>query len=492
MSNRLLITVTVMLAAILQIVDTTIVVVALPHMEGTLSATPDQITWVLTTYLIASGVFMPLTGYLSDRIGQKRLLLFSIAGFMFTSGLTGLATSLDQIVLFRFLQGIAGAALMPLAQAILITNYPPQERGKAMAIFGLAAIVGPVIGPTLGGYLTQVASWRWAFFINVPIGLLALASAWMFIPETEIKPRRMDWIGFGYLFVAVGAMQMVLDRGTQYDWYSSPFIVVATLLSVAGFGMLVYHANAKRGAGIIDLRLFRDRNFSVSNLIFASIMFNLFAALTLQPIFTESLLGIPVLTTGLILMPRGIAAALTMQLAGRLVNRTGPRPLVLTGVLLSAAGTIAMMQYNLNIGLWWLIWPIILQGLGMGFVFVPLTTLAFSTLRPEQTTEAAGLRQLVRTVAASAGTAASTGLTTHYAQQAWNQLGGHINPFNPALSAYLARLHLPDSSRLSAQVLGHLLGQQSQMISLIHVFELFSIALLATIPLLLLIKRGND
>ena len=399
-SKRLLITWTVMIAAVMQIVDTTIVVVALPHMEGSLSATPDEITWVLTSYLVASGVFMPLTGYFSDRIGQKRYLLISIAFFMLTSGLTGLAQTLDQVVLFRLLQGIAGAALMPLAQAILIKNYPPEERGKAMAIFGLAAIVGPIVGPTLGGYLTQVASWRWAFFINIPIGLLALGGAWLYIPETPLRPRRMDWTGFAYLVIALGAMQLVLDRGTQYGWYSSPYIVTATVLSALGYALLMYHVSAKHGAGIVDLRLFKDRNFSVSNLIFASIMFNLFGVLTLQPMFTESLLNMPVLTTGLILAPRGVAAAITMQLAGRFLNRTGPRPLVLAGVLLAAVGTIAMARYNLSVGLWWLIWPIILQGFGMGLVFVPLTTLAFATLRPDQTAEAAGLPQLIRTLPA--------------------------------------------------------------------------------------------
>ncbi|MEJ2479992.1 MAG: DHA2 family efflux MFS transporter permease subunit [Acidihalobacter sp.] len=488
--KRLLITWSVMTAAIMQIVDTTIVVVALPHMEGSLSATPDQITWVLTSYLVASGVFMPLTGYFSDRLGQRRYLLISIACFMVTSALTGVAQNLDQVVLFRLLQGIAGAALMPLAQSILIRAYPPEERGKAMAIFGLAAIVGPVVGPTLGGYLTQVASWRWAFFINVPIGFLALAGAALYVPDTPLKPRRMDWTGFVYLLVALGAMQLVLDRGTQYGWYSSPYIIMATVVSVLGYTLLMYHVSTRQGAGILDLTLFKDRNYLVSNLVFASVMFNLFGVLTLQPMYAESLLGIPVLTTGLILAPRGIAAALTMQFAGRLLNYTGPRVLVLTGVLLAAVGTLAMSGYNLEVGLWWLIWPIILQGLGMGLVFVPLTALAFATLSGERTTEAAGLRQLIRTIAASVGTAASTGMTAHFAQQDWNRLGGHMTAFNPAVHRYLAPFHTSAHSALGAAALGRLLGRQSQMVALVHVFEVFGFALLATLPLLLLIGRG--
>ena len=491
LSKRMLITWTIMVPAVMQIVDTTIVVVALPHMEGTLSATPDEITWVLTTYLVSSGVFMPLTGYLSDRLGQRRYLLISIASFMLTSGLTGLSDSLGQVVVFRLFQGIAGAALMPLAQSILIRTYPPEQHGRAMAIFGLAAIVGPIIGPTLGGYLTQVASWRWAFFINIPIGFLALAGAWLYIPETPLKPRRMDWMGFVYLLVALGAMQLVLDRATQYGWYSSDFIVLTTMMSVMGYALLMYHVGTKQGGGILDLTLFKDRNYTISNLVFASVMFNLFGVLTLQPMFTESVLNIPVLTTGLILAPRGIAAALTMQLAGRLVNYTGPKVLVLVGILLASVGTLAMSNYNLDVNVWCLVWPIVLQGLGMGLVFVPLTTLAFATLPPERATEAAGLRQLIRTIAASAGTAASTGLTTHFAQQNWNRLGAYINPFNPALRSYFLRLHIPYSSPLASQLLGRLLNRQSQMTSLVDVFELFGFALLATIPLLL-IKLGRS
>lgn len=490
-SKRLLITLSVMIAAVMQIVDTTIVVVALPHMEGSLSATPDQITWVLTSYLIASGVFMPLTGYFSDRLGQRRYLLISIVFFMATSALTGVSQNLDQVVLFRLLQGIAGASLMPLAQSILIRSYPPDERGRAMAIFGLAAIVGPVIGPTLGGYLTQVASWRWAFFINIPIGMVAFIGALLYVPDTPIKPRRLDWIGFVYLLIALGAMQIVLDRGTEYGWYSSHFIFITTIVSILGYFFLLFHVRAKSGPGILDLTLFKDRNYLISNLVFALIMFNLFGVLTLQPMFTESFLGIPVLTTGLLLAPRGIAAAITMQLAGRLLNYTGPRLLVFLGILLASAGTLAMTEYNLNVGFWWLIWPIILQGFGIGLVFVPLTALAFATLPEEHTTEASGLRQLIRTIAASVGTAASTGMLAHFAQQDWDRLGGHINPYNPAVSGYLSSLHLPPKSALGASLLGRLLSQQSQMVSLNHVFEIFGFALLATLPLLLLIRHGN-
>lgn len=489
--KRLLITLSVMLAAVMQIVDTTIVVVAMPHMEGSLSATPDQITWVLTSYLIASGVFMPLTGYFSDRFGQRRYLLISIVFFMATSALTGVSQDLDQVVLFRLLQGIAGASLMPLAQSILIRAYPPEERGKAMAIFGMAAIVGPVIGPTLGGFLTQVASWRWAFFINIPIGMLAFIGAFLYVPDTPIKPRRIDLIGFVYLLIALGAMQLVLDRGTEYGWYSSHFILIATIVSVLGYVFLLFHARAKSGPGILDLTLFKDRNYLISSLVYGSVMFNMFGALTLQPMFTESFLNIPVLTTGLLLAPRGIAAAITMQLAGRLLNYTGPRLLVLLGILLTTAGTWAMTEYNYNVGLWWLVWPIILQGFGMGLVFVPLTALAFATLPDERVTEASGLRQLIRTIASSVGTAASTAMLAHFSQQDWNRLGGHINLYNPALSGYLNGLHLSPKSAAGASLLGRLLGQQSQMVSLVHVFAVFSFALLATLPLILLIQRGK-
>jgi DHA2 family multidrug resistance protein len=486
--GRAWITAVIMTAAIMQIVDTTIVVVALPHMEGQLSASPDQITWVLTSYLVSSGIMMPLTGYFTDRLGQRRYLLLSIAGFVAASALCGLAASLDEIVAFRLLQGVAGAGLMPLAQAILVNLYPGEERGRAMAIFGVGAMVGPILGPTLGGYLTQVLSWRWTFFINVPIGIVAFLGTWIMVPESRTRARSMDWTGFGFLVLAVSAMQYALDHGTQYGWFGSRTIQIAVFASALGFAALIANGIARGRGAAFDLGLFRDRNYAASSLVFVFFIFSMYGMLALQPMFMESLLDYPTLTTGLVLAPRGLASMLSMLIAGRLINRFGARPLIVVGVLCTSLGTLATTGYDLDVDTWWLVWPLLLQGFGLGFVFVPLGTVAFATLRPDQSAEAAGVRQLVRTIAASIGTAASTAVATRESQVTWNQLRDSINPYNEAVARFLSHLHLHEASHRAAALLGQVLGRQTAVIGMLDAFKMFGLSLLITLPLLLLMK----
>lgn len=487
-ASRAIITMVVMAAAVLQVLDTTIVTVAMPHMQGSLSATPDQISWVLTSYLISSGIFMPLTGYFTDRLGQKRYLILCIVGFVTASALCGIATSLPEMVLFRLLQGVAGAGLVPLAQAILVKAYPPEERGKAMAIFGVGVMVGPILGPTLGGYLTQMLSWRWTFYINVPVGILALVGALIFVPDSDTKPRRMDWLGFVFLLMGVGGLQFVLDRGTSEDWFSSGVIRVTALMSVIGFIGMIARSLSLGERALLDLSLFKDRNFTTSCLIFSALFFSMYGALTLQPMMIETLLGYPTLTAGLVMAPRGIAAMVAMFTVGRLFNRFGPRPFILIGVILIGVGTLVTKEYTLQVSTWGLIWPIILQGFGTGMAFVPLATMAFATLAPERASEAAGMRQLVRSLAASVGVATGTALMTRQGQVLWQQIGEHINPFNPALYAYLHNLHLDPHQPLAGAVLGHLLSRQSQFLAMLDVFVVLGWGAFATLPLLLLMK----
>lgn len=487
--SRAIITMVVMAAAMLQVLDTTIVTVALPHMQGELSATPDQIGWVLTSYLISSGIFMPLTGYFTDRLGQRRYLIGCIIGFVAASALCGIATSLPEIVLFRLCQGVAGAGLVPLAQAVLVNTYPPEERGKAMAIFGVGIMVGPILGPTLGGYLTEVMSWRWTFYINVPVGVLALLGAMVFIPDTEIKIRRMDWLGFLFLIMAVGGLQFMLDRGTTEDWFASRMIQILAVVSTVGFIALITHSLRKGKGALLDLSLFRDRNFSSSCIIFSVLFFGMYGALTLQPMLFETLLGYPTLTTGLLLAPRGMAAMAAMFTVGRLFNRFGPRPFIFIGTLLVGFGTLVTKEYTLQVGTWDLVWPIIIQGFGTGMAFVPLATMAFATLAPERASEAAGMRQLIRSIAASVGVAVGTALLTRQGQVVWQELGAHINPFNPALYAYLQNLQLSPDQPLAGALLGQLIGRQSHFLAMLDVFVLMGWSAFATLPLLLLMRQ---
>lgn len=486
--NRGWITAAVMAAAIMQIVDTTIVTIAMPHMKGTLGATTDEISWVLTSYLIASGIFMPLTGYFTDRIGRKRYLLISIVGFTAASVMCGLSTSLQEIVLFRLLQGVAGAGLAPSAQAILVTVYPKKEHGRAMAIFGLGAMIGPILGPTLGGLLTELASWRLTFFINVPVGIAAFIGAWLFVPETKTKRRRMDWLGFGYLALAVGSLQFILDRGTRYDWFDSHLIQILLAASIIGFFLLIRHCLKHGKKAVFNIRLFANRNFGVSTLTFALFMFSMYGSLTLLPQLVEELYHYPVLTAGLVFAPRGAAAIPGMLLVGRYINVVGAKPFIIVGTLLVAYGTYVTSNYNLDIGMWFLIWPQLIRGFGVGMVFVPLSTLAFSMLKHEDNAEAAGMRQLGRTIGASMGAALSSAIVTHMLAVSWNQLGGHVTRTNPALQRFLAQAHMSINAE-TAQLLGAIVARQAQMQAYVDTFLVLGLSVLVTLPLLVFLKE---
>jgi MFS transporter, DHA2 family, multidrug resistance protein len=490
-SARLFITLAVMSATLIQVLDTTIVNVALPHMQGELSATTDQISWVLTSYLVTAAIFMPLTGYFSDILGRKRYLLICIAGFVIASALCGLATGIVEIVLFRMLQGVFGAALVPLSQAIMSDAYPPEERGNAMAIWGLGVMVGPVIGPTLGGWLTEVASWRWTFYINVPIGALSWFLASQFVPETTRKERKMDWPGLILLSMGVAGSQYALDRGTVQDWLAAMDIRVSIVLGVVGIiGFALYSWNRKERA-LFDIRIFSDRNFAMSCMVMLLLGLGMFGTIVVQPILLERLLNYPIMTTGLLMAPRGLATAFSMLIVGRLVNRVDPRWLVGSGMAISALGSYSMTNYSLDINAFWIVWPAMVQGLGMGLIFVPLSTIAYATLPRTRMAEAAGLYSLVRTMGSAIGISIVTTLMTRQGQVLWNELGAHVNLFNPAVRQYLQGLHLDPNTPQAAAVLAQQVGAQAQMLAMLDVFQLITWSFLVMLPLVFLLRRKN-
>lgn len=489
-SKRYLLTAVVMGAAIMQILDTTIVTVALPHMQGELGANATQISWVLTSYLISSGIFMPLTGFMTDRFGQRTYLIWSIVGFTAASMLCGIATSIDEIVVFRLIQGVAGAGLMPTAQAILLNIYPREERGNAMAIFGVGAMVGPIMGPTLGGYLTQVLSWRWTFFVNLPVGALALAGVWLLVPQTEKKERHADWLGFAFLVIAISCMQFVFDRGQQDGWFASHVIQATALLSAFGFICLVLRNLEMGKDAIFDLRVFADRNFAVSALLLSTFMFSMYGMMALQPQMLETLFGYPTFTTGLVLAPRGLGSMLSMFLAGRLISRVGARPLMLTGMLCAVFSSWVMTHYSLQTDQWWFIWPVFVQGFGLGLIFVPLATVTFATMPEEKTAEAAGIRQIARSIASGLGIAVSSAVVSQQTQTAWNQMGAHLSPSSPETVRRLHELGLSPHDPGAGAVLGRLLGQQAHFQGMIDAFVLLTATAAVGVPILLLLKKG--
>lgn len=484
-------TIAVMSATVMQVLDTTIVNVALPHMAGELSATPDQISWVLTSYLVASAIVMPLTGYFTDRLGQRNYLLISIFGFVVASGLCGIATNLGEIVTFRLLQGVFGASLIPLSQSIMVQSFTAHERGRAMAIWGMGIMVGPILGPTLGGYLTDALSWRWTFYINLPVGVLSLLLAWRTVPDTQRRPRTTDWPGLALMFLAVGGLQFLVDRGNQEDWFNSTTMQIVAAASAFGFLGFIYRSLSQPGHALIDLRIFRDRNFASSCALLAVFAFGLFSAIVLQPLMLENLLGYPAATAGWVMAPRGVASLVSMLLVGRLINRVAPRNLVLGGILVGTAGAFAMTGYNLEDNLWFLIWPSVLQGLAVGPVFVPLATIAYKTLPHTVVAEASGMYNLIRTLGTSIGISIVATVLTRQTQVAWSEVGSHVQPFNPALYNYLGRLGMDPSSTHAPAMLAHELARQSQMIGMIDAFATIAWVYLLLVPLVFLLERGH-
>jgi MFS transporter, DHA2 family, multidrug resistance protein len=487
-TNRVLTGIAVMAATIMQVLDTTIVNVALPNMAGQLDATPDNIGWVLTSYLIASAMIMPLTGYFTDRIGQKRFLLISIAGFVITSALCGMAASLAQMVLFRFLQGVFGAALVPLSQSIMLQIFPGEQRGKAMAIWSMGVMVAPIMGPTLGGWLTEEWSWRWTFYINLPVGIASFILAMRHVHDTPTRARRMDWMGFATLALGIGALQLVLDRGNQDDWFSSQTLVFAAFVSAASIIFFIVYTLTGKHHPLFDLRIFRDRNFLVASLIMTTIGIGFFGGMLLQSLFLQNFLGYPTFEAGLYMAPRGLASFLVMIFVGKFVGKIQPRNFILAGILASIAGNYLMTRFTSDITASDLIVPMMLQGMGMGLIFVPISTLAFTTLPKEAAAEAAGIYSLIRALGSALGISILATYFSRSTQQSWSLLRGEITPYSEALHAYLAPLHLGANDPQGIAIAARAVLHQAQNIGYIDSFWFATLNFVMMLPLLLLVR----
>jgi MFS transporter, DHA2 family, multidrug resistance protein len=491
--NRGIITVAIMLATIMQILDTTIANVALPSMQGSLNAAQDTITWVLTSYIVSAAIATPLTGWVSDKIGRKRLFMICIGGFTLASMLCGIATSLEEMVVFRIAQGFFGAGLVPLSQAVLLDINPRERHGQAMAIWGAGLMVGPIAGPTLGGWLTDSFNWRWAFYVNVPVGIVALLGVLIFMPETKLRERRFDLIGFALLSLGVGALQMMLDRGEQLDWFSSTEILAETGLMVAAFWMFAVHiATAKEP--FIEVALLRDRNFVVSLIFIFTIGIILLATMALLPPMLQNILGYPVITSGLVLAPRGVGTMISMIIVGRLVQKVDARLLILGGLLLTAYSLWEMTTFSPEMGPRLIVTNGVVQGLGLGFLFVPLSTLAFATLRPELRTEGSSLFSLVRNLGSSVGISIMATLLAQNIQVNHAELAAHVSPFNPALDSFVLPngQSVASGSTAALAYLNKLATAQAQMISYLDDFKLMALVALVCIPMLLLLRGRRN
>lgn len=423
-----------MAAMFMQTLDQTIANVALPHMQGSLAASRDQITWVLTSYIIASAIMTAPVGWLASRFGKRRLIVVAISGFTLTSALCGMAQNLDQIVLFRLLQGAFGAALGPLSQTIMIDTFPPERRGSVMGIWGMGVMLGPILGPTLGGYLTDAFSWRWVFYINVPVGIASVIGLLFFYRDPgRDKSLVFDWFGFSLLAVGLGALQLMLDRGGHKEWFDSTEIVIEGLLALLGLYLFAVHmATAKRP--FIRLEIFKDRNFTSATLLMFATGGLLVSSSALLAPFLQTLGGYSVTDAGLLMVPRGVGTMLSMAMVGRVAMRFDPRKVITFGSVLLMLTSYDMSGWSPEVSAETIGWIGFIQGFGLGFIFIPLNLVAFATIAPELRTDASAIMNLLRNIGAAISISLTTVVLTRSTQVVHAQVAEHVDAFNRALS----------------------------------------------------------
>ncbi|MEP6916888.1 MAG: DHA2 family efflux MFS transporter permease subunit, partial [Acidobacteriota bacterium] len=432
--NPWIVAIAVMFATFMEVLDTTVVNVSLPHIAGNLSATIDESTWVLTSYLVANAIVLPLTGWLASHFGRKRLLMTSVAGFTISSLLCGIAPTLPFLVGFRLLQGATGGAMQPLSQAVLLEAFPPHERGKAMGFWGLGIVVAPILGPVLGGWLTDTYSWRWVFYINLPIGIVSLVMTKLYVFDPAYlrkETRQIDYWGIGLLALWIGSLQLALDLGQERDWFSSPFITALVCISGAGvIAFLVRELVAKEP--VVDLRVFKVRSYATGVFLMTTLGFVLYGSLVLLPIMLQTLLGYPSLQAGIAMAPRGMGSLIGMPLVGLLIGRLDARKMVAAGLVVGAFTLFWLGQLNLNAGYWDIFWPQFFQGLGLSMLFVPLTTISMDRISRERMGNATSLFNLMRNLGGSVGIATTGTLLARKQQEYINIMGAHVTAYSPA------------------------------------------------------------
>jgi MFS transporter, DHA2 family, multidrug resistance protein len=489
---RAIMTACVMVATLMQALDTTIVNVALPYMQGSLAASPDQITWVLTSYIVAAAIMTPPVGWLSARYGRKNLFLVSLVGFIIASMLCGVAGSMLEMVLFRTLQGVFGASLVPLSQATILDIFPPAQRGKALAVWVMGIIVGPILGPTLGGYLTDFYNWRWVFYINLPFGILTFAGLWIFMKDSEReRVQHFDFIGFAALSVGLGALQLMLDRGEFKDWFGSTEIIIYAVLCGLGFYLFLVQMFTT-DSPLIPPRMFRDVNF-VSGLLMIFIVGMLILAIAalLAP-YLQALSGRSVVDAGLLLAPRGVGTMIGVVVAGRLSNSVDPRWLMLAGTLLISATLWEMMGWTPDIDAWSFSRNSVIQVFGLGIAFTPLQVVAFATLPAGLRTDGTALFSLLRNLGLAIGVSITSTVLTQTTQIVHSQIAANLTPFNHNLQSggsylYWSTYNLQGLAALNAEV-----TRQASIIAYIDDFKLLFVVSLLMVPLVLMMRRPQQ
>jgi DHA2 family multidrug resistance protein len=492
-----------MLATFMEVLDTSVANVSLPNIAGSLSSSVDEATWILTSYLVANAIILPMGGWFSMLLGRKRFYMICVALFTLSSCLCGLAPSLGMLILFRVMQGVGGGALQPISQAILVESFPREKHGMAMAVYGMGVVVAPIVGPTLGGWITDNMSWRWIFFINIPVGIvsLALTSALIFDPpyllRRSVREVRVDYTGLSLLALGLGSLEVVLDEGQRADWFSSHFI--ATFAAITAISLIaVVFWELRHPHPVIDFRVLKERNFALATLSMLVLGFVLYGSTTLLPLFLQTLLGYTALLSGLVLSPGGLAVCVCMPIVGLLLRRYQARWLVIFGVLVSATGLYFMSNFNLYIDYHTAAVSRIVQSFGLGFLFVPISTMAFALIPRERTNYATGLFNLARNIGGSSGIATVTTLLARRAQVHQQILAAHMTPFDAPWRDALARATLllqtrgatlPDAAAQAHGLLYGALLRQSDMLAFSDAFLVMALLFLAIVPLMFLMKK---
>ncbi|OGW50787.1 MAG: EmrB/QacA family drug resistance transporter [Nitrospirae bacterium GWC2_57_9] len=497
-TSRALIAFTVMLPTLIEIIDTSIVNVSLNHIRGSLSAGLDESTWTITAYLVSNAIVIPMAGWLARLIGRKNYQIASIALFTFSSFMCGSAWSLESLVFFRVLQGLGGGGLVPISQSILLESFPREKHGTAMAIFGLGAMLGPIAGPLLGGWITDNWSWRWIFYINIPIGILSIIMNIIVIeapPYMKRQKMKIDYWGLAFLAVGLGALQFVLDKGESEDWFGSDLILTFTVISVVSLALLLVNEYYSEHP-IVNLKVFRDRTFTSGATVMFFVFLNLFGSIVLLPIFLQSMMGYTSYYAGLVLGPGGIATLLTMPLAGKLVNKVNPKRILTVGISICALSTYMMSRFTLTTDFWTFVWPRVALGLGMGLTFIPLTTMTLSHIPRENMTEATSLYNLLRNLGGSFGIAITTTILSRRAQLHQTRLAENLTPFDPAYQIYHDRIGSAlaekgvTASGADGVIYGELL-RQANTLAFTDAFFTICLLILCVLPLVFIMQRPD-
>jgi DHA2 family multidrug resistance protein len=498
--NPWLIAVAVMSATFMEVLDTTVVNVSLPHIAGSLSSTPDEATWTLTSYLVANAIVLPMTGWLANQFGRKRLLLGSVAGFTLASFFCGFAPTLPFLIIFRVIQGATGGGLQPLSQAILMESFSERDRGKAMGFWGLGIVVAPMLGPVLGGWLTDNFTWRWVFYINIPIGIMALILIKMFVFDPDYigqKSEKVDYWGIGLLVVGIAALQIALDKGQQEDWFGSHFISTLVVVAVVSLAALVIR-ELITDHPIVDLRIFKRRTYAAGVFLMTILGFVLYGSTVLLPLLMQTLLGYTAFQAGLTTMPRGAASFVAMPLVGIMLTRFEPRKMLFFGMAGMSTALYFFSRLSLSAGYTDFMWPMVLQGVCTGMVFIPLTTVTNGPIPKEQMGNATSLFNLMRNIGASIGIASVTTMLARQQQVHTSTLGAHINPYNPGAQSMLRGMQqmmmnagsdpVTATKKAYAAAFG-MVQQQAAMMAYNDAFLLLAGLGFAMLPLIFIMKK---